>query len=66
MSRRKTHYIFSTTKRGNDNKAARRAIKAVQEVVRAARSADRSKVNSAKAAYIKAIDDAVIKFDTSK
>lgn len=66
MSRIKTDYIFSSTKRGNDNKAARRAIEAVREVVRVSRRTDRSKVDRAKAAYIKALDEAVTKFGTSK
>ena len=63
----KKDYIISTLKiREVDSQAARRAIEAVQEAVRVSRRVNTSKVDRAKAAYIKAIDDAVIKFGTSK
>ena len=66
MSRIKTSVIpFIKTYKG-DVKKAQRAIEAVQEVVRVSRRIDTSKVDKAKAAYIKAIDEAVIKFGTSK
>lgn len=65
MSRIKTHYILSPSKRVNDNKAARRAIEAVQEVVRVASRGNTTKVDRARAAYIKEIDDAVNKFSSS-
>ena len=65
MSRIKTHYILSSSKRVSDNNAARKAIEAVQEVVRVAGRSDRTKVDRAKAAYIKAIHEAVNKFSVS-
>ena len=67
MSRMKTDYIFSTVrKNGADSEIARRAIDAVQEVVRVSGKKDTSEVKKAQAAYIKALDDAVDKFSRSK
>lgn len=70
MSRMKTNYIFSTARKsGADSETARKAINAVQEVVRVSRVSSRShtsEVEKAKAAYIRAIDDAVEKFSRSK
>ena len=67
MSRMKTDYIFSILKTGGtDSETARKAIDAVQEVVRVSSKGNTSKVEKAKAAYIKAIDDAVKRFSRSK
>ena len=67
MSRMKTDYIFSTTRTSkSDSEAARKAINAVQEVVRVSGRSEIFEVERAKAAYIKAIDDAVKKFSSSK
>ena len=67
MSRMKADYIFSTvTKSEADSEAVRRAIDAVQEAVRVSNRSHTSKVKKARAAYIKALDDAVDKFSRSK
>ena len=66
MSRIKTSFIpFIKTHKGDIEKA-QKAIEAVQEVVRVSRRVNTSKVDKAKAAYIKAIDDAIHKFSISK
>ena len=60
MSRMKTDFILSTVrKRGADSEAVRRAIDAIQEAIRLSGKKDTSKVKKARAAYIKALDDAV-------
>ena len=67
MSRMKTDYIFSTTGTSkSDSEAARKAINAVQEVVRVSGKKDASEVKKAQAAYIKALDDAVKQFSSSR
>ena len=67
MSRMKTDYIFSTVRKsGADSEAVRRAINAVQEVVRVSGGQDTSELEKARTAYLKAIDDAVDKFRRSK
>ena len=67
MSRMKTDYIFSTVrKNGADSAAVRRAIDAVQEAVRVSNRSHTSKVKKAQAAYIKALDDAVRQFSSSR
>lgn len=66
MSRIKTSFIpFIKTHKGDIEKA-QKAIEAVQEAVRVSRRVNTSKVDKAKAAYIKALDEAVTKFGTSK
>lgn len=66
MSRMKTDYIFSTVRKsGADSETARRAIDAVQEVVRVSGS-NTSEVDKAKAAFIKAVDNAVRRLSSSK
>ena len=67
MSRMKTDYIFSTSRKsGADSETARRAIEAVREAVRISGKRDTSKVKKAQAAYIKALDEAVKRFSRSK
>lgn len=67
MSRVKTDYIFSTVRKsGADSEAVRRAIDAVQEAVRVSNKSHTSKVKKAQAAYIKALDDAVKQFSSSR
>ena len=67
MSRMKTDYIFSTVRKSETNsEAVRRAIDAVQEAVRVSGKKDTSKVKKAQAAYIKALDDAVKQFSSSR
>ena len=67
MSRMKTDYVFSTTGTSkSDSEEARKAINAVQEVVRVSGRSKTFEVERAKAAYIKAIDDAVKRFNRSK
>ena len=67
MSRIKTDYIFSTTRTSkSDSEAARKAINAVQEVVRVSGKKDTSEVKKAQAAYIKALDEAVKQFNSSR
>ena len=67
MSRMKTDYIFSTTRTSkSDGEAARKAINAVREVVRVSSKKDTSEVKKAQAAYIKALDDAVRQFSSSR
>ena len=67
MSRMKTDYIFSTARKsGADSETARRAIDAVQEVVRVSGRRDTSEVEKAQAAFIKAVDNAVKRFSSSK
>ncbi len=66
MSRIKTSFIpFIKTHKGDIEKA-QKAIDAVQEVVRVSRRVNTSKVDKAKAAYIKILDGTVTKFGTSK
>ena len=60
MSRMKTDYIFSTTRTSkSDSEAARKAINAVQEVVRVSGKKDTSEVK-------KALDEAVKQFNSSR
>ena len=67
MSRMKTDYILSTVRtRRTDNETARKAIDAVQEVVRVSGRRNTWEVDKAKAAYIKAIDRAVNRLGSSK
>ena len=67
MSRMKTDYIFSSGRTsGTDNETARKAIDAVQEVVRVSGKTNTSEVEKAKAAFIKAVDNAVKRFSSSK
>ena len=67
MSRMKTDYIVSTVRTNEtDSETARKAINAVQEVVRVSSRGDTSEVKKAKAALIKAIDNAVSRFSPSK
>ena len=67
MSRMKTDYIFSTVRKsGADSETARKAIDAVQEVVRVSGRSNTSEVDKAKAAFIKAVDNAVRRFSSSK
>ena len=67
MSRMKTDYIFSTIRtRAVDSEAARKAIDAVQEVVRISCRRNTSEVEKAKAAFVKAIDNAVDRLGRSK
>ena len=67
MSRMKTDYVFSTTRTSkSDSEAARKAINAVQEVVRVSGRSQTFEVEKAKAVYIKAIDDAVKRFNRLK
>jgi hypothetical protein len=66
MSRLKTDYIFSTRASGTDSEKARKAIDAVREAVRVLSRSHTSKVEKAKAAYIKALDEAVKRFSRSK
>ena len=67
MSRMKTDYILSTARKsGADSEKARKAIEAVREVVRVSGKKDTSEVKKARAAYIKALDDAVKQFSSSR
>ena len=67
MSRMKTDYIFSTTEKSkSDREAVRRAIDAVQEAVRVSNRSHTSKVKKARAAYIKALNDAISQFSSSR
>ena len=67
MSRMKTDYIFSTSRKsGADSETARKAIDVVREAVRVSSKSHTSEVEKAKAAYIKALDDAVKTFSRSK
>lgn len=69
MSRMKTDYIFSTVRKsGADNEAVRKAINAMQEAVRVSGKMKKnaSKVKKARAAYIKALDDAVKQLSNSR
>lgn len=66
MSRIKTSFIpFIKTHKGDIEKA-QKAIEAVQEVVRVSRRINTPKVDKAKTAYIKVLDEVVTKFGTSK
>ena len=67
MSRMKSNYILSTaSKSGADSEKARKAIEAVREAVRVSKRSHTSKVNKARAAYIKALDDAISQFSSSR
>ena len=67
MSLMKTDYIFSTaSKSGADSEKARKAIDAVREAVRVSKSSHTPEVEKARAAYIKALNEAVKRFSRSK
>ena len=67
MSRMKTDYILSTARKsGADSEAARKAIEAVREAVRVSNRSHTSEVEKARAAYIKALNEAVKRFSRSK
>ena len=66
MSRLKTDYMFSTKASSTESEKARKAIHAVQEAVRVSSRSHTSEVEKAKAAYIKALDDAVRRFSRPK
>ena len=67
MSRLKTDYIFSTARKsGADSEKARKAIEAVQEAVRVSNRSHTSEVEKARAAYIKALNEAVKRFRRSR
>ncbi len=66
MSRLKTDYMFSTEASGTDSEKARKAIEAVREAVRVSSRSHTSEVEKAKAAYIKALNEAVKRFSRSK
>lgn len=67
MSLMKTDYIFSTaSKSGADSEKARKAIDAVREAVRVSNRSHTSEVEKARAAYIKALNEAVKRFSRSK
>ena len=67
MSRMKTDYIFSSSRTvGTDSETARKAIDAVREVVRVSCKTNTFEVHEAKAAFIKAVDNAVRRFSSSK
>ncbi|MDE0689686.1 MAG: hypothetical protein OXI61_16070 [Candidatus Poribacteria bacterium] len=66
MSRLKTDYMFSTGASGTDSEKARKAIEAVREAVRVSSRSHTSEVEKAKAAYLKALHEAVKRFSRSK
>lgn len=67
MSRLKTDYIFSTARKsGADSEKARKAIEAVREAVRVSNRSHTSEVEKARAAYIKALNEAVKRFRRSR
>ena len=69
MSRLKTDYIFSIARASEtDNEKAHKAIEAVREAVRVSNRnrSHTSKVKKARAAYIKALDEAVKRLRRSK
>ena len=67
MSLMKTDYIFSTaSKSGADSEKARKAIDAVREAVRVSNRSHTPEVEKARAAYIKALNEAVKRFSRSK
>ena len=67
MSRLKTDYIFSTTRKSRtDSEKARKAIEAVREAVQVSNRNYTSEIKKAQVAYIKALNDAVKAFSRSK